>query len=72
LRRGCLLQHAIQGKREGRIEVTRRQRRRHKKLLDDFKETREYWKLIEETVDCPLWRTRFESGYGPAVREITE
>jgi len=38
LHRNCLLKHVIQGKREGRLEVTRRQRRRHKKLLDDFNE----------------------------------
>jgi hypothetical protein len=43
LHRDCLLKHVIQGERVGRIEATRRQRRRHEKLLDDFKETREYW-----------------------------
>jgi hypothetical protein len=54
LHRACLPKHFIQGKGEGRVEVTRRQRRRHKKLLDDFKEIREYWKLKEEALDCPL------------------
>jgi hypothetical protein len=30
------------------------------------------WKLKEETLDRTLWRTRFERGYGPVVRQITE
>jgi hypothetical protein len=28
--------------------------------------------LKEETLDRTLWRTRFERGYGPVVRQITE
>jgi len=39
------LKHVIKGKVEGRMEVTRRQGRRHKQLLDDLKETRRYWQL---------------------------
>jgi hypothetical protein len=35
-RRNCLLKHVIEGKMEGRIEVTGRQVRRHKQLLDDL------------------------------------
>jgi hypothetical protein len=38
----------IEGKMEGRIEMTGRRRRRRKQLLDDLKEKRRYWKLKEE------------------------
>jgi hypothetical protein len=34
--RNCLLKHVIKGKMEGRIEVTERQVRRRKQLLDDL------------------------------------
>jgi hypothetical protein len=34
----CLLTHAVEGKIEGRIEVTGRRGRRRKQLLDDLKE----------------------------------
>ena len=40
--RNCLLQRVIEGKKEGGIEVTRRQGRRRRKLLDDLKERRGY------------------------------
>jgi hypothetical protein len=46
--RNCLLTHVIEGKLEGRIEVTGRRGRRRKQLLDDLKEMRRYWKLKEE------------------------
>jgi hypothetical protein len=36
--RNCHLKHVIEGKVEGRIEVTRRRGRRSKQLLDDLKE----------------------------------
>jgi hypothetical protein len=36
--RDCLLKHVIEGKIEGRIEVTRKQRRRCKQILDDLEE----------------------------------
>jgi hypothetical protein len=42
LHRNCLVRHVIEGKIEGRIQVTGRQGRRHKKLLDDLKEKRGY------------------------------
>jgi hypothetical protein len=41
LRRNCLLKHDIEGKREGRIEVTGRRGKRLKQLLDDLKEKKE-------------------------------
>jgi hypothetical protein len=37
LRRNCLLKHVIEGKLEGRIEMTGRRGRRSKQLLDDLK-----------------------------------
>jgi hypothetical protein len=42
LRRNCLLQRVIRGKIQGGIEVTGRQGRRRRKLLDDLKERRGY------------------------------
>jgi hypothetical protein len=51
LRRNCLLKHVIEGKVEGRIEITGRWGRRHNQLLDDFKEKTRYWKLKEEALD---------------------
>jgi hypothetical protein len=41
-RRNCLLKRVIEGKIEGRIEVTGRRGRRRKQLLDDLNETRGY------------------------------
>ena len=49
--------------------MTAKRGRRRKQLLDDIKEMREYCKLKEEALDCPLWRTRFGRGCGPVVRE---
>ena len=40
-------------------------------LLDDFKETTGYWKLKYEEPDRTPWRTHYERGYGPAVRQTT-
>jgi hypothetical protein len=40
LRRNCHLKEVIEGKIKGRIEVTRRQGRRRKKLLDDLGDRR--------------------------------
>ena len=37
LRRNCLLKHVIEGKIEGRVEVTGRRGRRRGQLLDDIK-----------------------------------
>ena len=54
------------------MEVTRRRRRRSKKLLDDLKEGRGYSHLKEEALDRTMWRNRFGGGLGPVVRENTE
>jgi hypothetical protein len=62
----------IEGKLEGRIEMTGRRERRRKQLLDGNKKKRSYWKFKEEALDCTLWRTRFGRGYGPVVRQTTE
>jgi hypothetical protein len=68
LLRNCLLKHVIEGKLEGRIEMTGRRGIMLKQLLDYLKEKRRYWKLKEETLDRTMWRTR----YGPVVRQTTE
>ena len=66
LRRKCILKHVT----EGKIEGTVRRGRRRKQLLDNIKETRRYWKLIEDALDSTLCRTRFGRGYGPVVRQF--
>jgi hypothetical protein len=59
LRRNCLLKHVIEGKLEGRIELTeRRGIRRRKQLQHDLKEIIGYWKLKQEALDRTLRRTR--------------
>jgi hypothetical protein len=67
LRRNCLLRQVIEGNIKGEIEVTRRQGRRLRKLLDDVKERRGYSHLKEEAVDRSMWRARFGSGFGSVV-----
>jgi hypothetical protein len=62
----------IEGKLEGRIEMTGRRGRRCKQLLYDLKIKRRYWKLKEEALGRTLWRTRFGRGYGPVVRQTAE
>ena len=72
LRRNCLLQRVIEGKIQGGIEVTGRQRRRRRKLLDDLKEMRGYSHLKEEALDLTMWRARFGRGFGPVVRQTAK
>ena len=67
LRRNCLLQRVTEGKIQGEIEVTGRQGRRSRKLLDDLKERRGYSHLKEESLDRTMWR----AGFGPVVRQTT-
>ena len=71
LRRNCLLKQVIEGKIKGEIEVTRRQGRRCKKLLDDLKDRRGYSHLKEEALDRNIWRDRFGRGFEPVVRQTT-
>jgi hypothetical protein len=54
---------------KGGIEVTGRQGRRHRKLLDDLKERRGYSHLKEE--DRTMWTACFERGFGPVTRQTT-
>jgi hypothetical protein len=72
LRRNCLLKRVIEGKIQGGIEVTRRQGRRRRKLLDDLKEGRGYSYLKGEALDCTMWRARFGRGFGPVVRQTAK
>jgi hypothetical protein len=72
LRRNCFLQWVIEGKIQGGIEVTGRQGRRCRKLLDDLKERRGYSHLKEEALDCTMWRARFGRGFGPVIRQATK
>jgi hypothetical protein len=72
LRRNCLLRQVIEGKIKGRIEVTGRRAKRHRKLLNDLKERRECSYLNEEDLDRTMWRARFGRGFGPVVKQITK
>jgi hypothetical protein len=73
LRGICLLPYVIEGKIEGRIQVTgRRGRRKLKELLHDLKGKRGYCKLKEEALDYTLWRTWCGRGYGPVLRQSAE
>ena len=49
--------------------MTGRRGGRRNQLLDDFKETKGYWKLKREALESTLWRNRFRRGYGPVVRQ---
>jgi hypothetical protein len=60
LRRNCLLQWVIEGKIQGGIEVTGRQGRKRRKLLDDLNERRGYSHLKEEALDRTMWRANLE------------
>ena len=64
--RNCLLEHIIEGKIEGTIELTRKQGRRCQQLLDGLEETRGYSKF-KEVLDHLVQRTHFGIGYGPVV-----
>lgn len=50
--------------------VKKRQGRRCKQVPDDLKKKRRHWnskKKKQEKWDHTLWRTCFESGYGPVT-----
>jgi hypothetical protein len=72
LRRNCLLQQVIEGKIKEGIEVTGRQGRRCRKILDDLKERRGYSYLKEVALDRTMWRARFGRGFGPVVRQTAK
>ena len=71
LRRNCLLKQVIEGKIKGEIEVTRRQGRRRKKLLDELKDRRGYSHLKEEALKRNMWRDRFGRSFEPLVTQTT-
>jgi hypothetical protein len=62
----------IEGKIEGRIQVTGRRWRRREQLLYDLKETREHCQLKEEALARTMWRTGFARGCRPVVRQTKE
>ena len=72
LRRNCLLQRVTEGKLQGGIEVTGRQGRRRRKLLNDLTERRGYSYLKEEALDRTMWRARFGRGFTTVVRLLNE
>jgi hypothetical protein len=57
---------------KGGGEVTGRQGRRRRKLLDDLKERRGYSHLKDNALDRTLWRARFGRGFGPVVRQTAK
>jgi len=65
-RGNCLLKHFI----EGNIEGTRREVRRCKQPLEDFKvKTRE---TERGSIDLTLWRTHFGRSFGPVARQTRQ
>jgi len=72
LRRDCLLQRVIEGKIHGGIEVTGRQGRRRRKLLDNLKERRGYSHLKEEVLDRTVWTACFGRVFGPVIRQTSK
>jgi hypothetical protein len=54
------------------MEVTGRQGRRRRKLLDDLKERRGYSHLKEKALDITMWRASFGRGFEPVVRQINK
>jgi hypothetical protein len=54
------------------IEMTGRQGRRRRKLLDDIQERRGYSHLKEEALDRTVWRAGFGRGFGPVVRQTAK
>jgi hypothetical protein len=72
LRRNYLLEHVIDGKIKGRIEVTGRQGRRGKQPLYDLKGMRGHSKLEKGALGRTLWRIRLGRDYGTVGRHMTE
>ena len=67
LRMDRLLVYVIEGKIEGRMEVTEWRGRLRKQLLYDLKAKRGYWILKEEALGRTVWRTGFGRGSGPVA-----
>jgi len=66
------IKRVTEGKIQGGIEVTGRQGRRRRKLLDDLKERRGYSHLKEKSLGRTMWRARFGRGFGPVVRQTNK
>jgi len=62
----------LKEKYKGGIEVTGKQGRRRRKLLDDLKERRGYSHLKEEALDRTMLRACFGRGFGPVVIQTTK
>ena len=62
----------MEGKINGKLEVTERRGERRRKLLDDLKGRRGYSDLKEEALDRTMWRARFGRGFGPVVRQTAK
>jgi hypothetical protein len=62
----------MEGKVQGGIEVTGRQGRKRRKLLDDLTERRGYSHLKEEALDHIMWGAVFGRGFGPVVRQTAK
>jgi hypothetical protein len=56
----------------GGIEVTGRQGRKRRKLLDNLKERRGYSHLKEEALDLTMWRACFGRSFRHVVRLTTK
>jgi hypothetical protein len=63
LLRNGLLQRVTEGKIQRGIEVTGRQGRRRRKLLDDLKERIVYCHLKDRDLDRTMWRAGFRRGF---------
>jgi hypothetical protein len=57
---------------KGKIEVTGRQGRRRRKLLNDLKKRRGYSHLKEEALNRTIWRAGFGRGFRRFVRQTTK
>jgi hypothetical protein len=57
---------------KGGIEVTGRQGRRRRKLLDDLEDRRGHSHLKEEALDRTMWRARFGRGFEPKTDYLNE
>ena len=67
--RNCLIRQAIEGKINGKMEVTRRRSRSRKKLLDDLREGTGYCHLKGGALNRTVWRNRLGGGTGHVVRQ---
>jgi hypothetical protein len=71
LRGNCLLKHVIEGKIEGRIEVTGRRGRRSKLLLDDLKDKERILEIERGSTKSRSVENSLGRSYGPVVRPTT-